>query len=383
MATTPGQSQKTIFFVIPSLGAGGAERVAVNLCKGLSAARWHPVFVTLLGGGAYARELPPHAEHIDLGKHGWWDNPATIVRLARLLRERQPDLIHTRIYFMALITWLARAIARSSARQVSAVDNTLSLSLEDERLTGVRRWMCRRVLPRNDHLVATSRGVRDDLVRNFRVPQERCAVISNGVDVGVVRRRMREALEADRRPDEGPLLVAAGRLVPQKNYPLLLRAFALVRESIPARLLILGEGREKQKLVDLTRSLGVRDAVEFCGFVNNPFKYFRAADLFVMSSDWEGFGNVVIEAMACGTPVVSTRYRHGAEEIITDGTDGLLVPCGDEEALAEAIRRVLEDEALRRELGAVAYGHARDFDNAKIARQYEELFLSVLGCSDD
>ena len=147
LVKTHGQNQKTIFFVVPSLGAGGAERVAANLCKGLPPARWRPVFVTVLGAGPYAGDLPPHAEHIDLGKRSRWDNPATLIRLARLLQQRKPDLVHTRIYFMALLTWLARAIAGGSSRLVSAVDNTLSLSLEDERFTGVRRWMCRRVLP--------------------------------------------------------------------------------------------------------------------------------------------------------------------------------------------------------------------------------------------
>ena len=142
--------------------------------------------------------------------------------------------------------------------------------------------------------------------------------------------------------------------------------------------MILGEGEERQRLINLAEELGVRPFVDFPGFHSNPFKFMAAATVFVLCSDWEGFGNVVIEAMACGTSVVCTRYRYGAEEIITDGVNGLLVPCGSSEALAGAICALLDDGKLRARLARGARRRARDFDNAAITRKYQQVFASAL-----
>ena len=164
---------------------------------------------------------------------------------------------------------------------------------------------------------------------------------------------------------------AQGRLTPQKDFPPLLRAFCLVRKEIPgAKLIILGEGRERLRLEQLAAELGLPGSAQFPGFVLNPFAFMARAAVFVLSSRWEGFGNVLVEAMACGTPVVSTDCPSGPSEILDGGTFGRLVPPGDAAALAEAILSELRSPHNREALMQWADG----FSIENILPQYIALF---------
>jgi len=146
--------------------------------------------------------------------------------------------------------------------------------------------------------------------------------------------------------NQPPLVLAVGRLTAQKDYPTLLRAFAKVRSRRNCRLIILGEGELRDSLEALTSQLGIADSVQLPGFADNPFAWMSKASLFVLSSAWEGLPNVLIQAMACGTPVVSTDCPSGPAEILENGKWGRLVPVGDEVALAEAMDRALEDKVF-------------------------------------
>jgi glycosyltransferase involved in cell wall biosynthesis len=140
-----------------------------------------------------------------------------------------------------------------------------------------------------------------------------------------------------------PVILAVGRLTKAKDYPTLFRAFSLVRQVRPAKLLILGEGEERSNLERLAIELGIQNDVSMPGFVDNPFAFMAKASVFVLSSAWEGFGNVLVEALACGCPVVATDCRSGPREILDNGRYGRLVPVGDHEALAKAILETLDN----------------------------------------
>ncbi len=167
----------------------------------------------------------------------------------------------------------------------------------------------------------------------------------------------------------GPVIVTAGRLVPVKDHASLLAAFALLRAHRPARLVIFGEGPLEGELRAEARRLGIADAILFPGYVNDPAACYRKADLFILSSTSEGFGNVLIEAMAHGVPIVSTDAPHGPREILADGKYGFLVPVGDPAALAAAMEQAL-DAPLP---ASLLQGRAADFDIDLIADQYEAL----------
>ena len=211
----------------------------------------------------------------------------------------------------------------------------------------------RRALHRADGIVAASRGLADEWAGDAAVPRSRIAAIHNPV-VGANLASLAAAPLHHPwfREDGPPLILGAGRLAPQKDFETLLRAFALARRRRPARLAILGDGELLPSLRGLADRLGVRRETLFPGFARNPFAWMARAGVFVLSSKWEGFGNVLAEALACGCPVVSTDCPSGPAEILDGGTWGRLVPVGDPPALAEAILATLDAppdrESLRR-----------------------------------
>jgi glycosyltransferase involved in cell wall biosynthesis len=174
-----------------------------------------------------------------------------------------------------------------------------------------------------------------------------------------------------------PVIIACGRLTYPKNYQLLLEAFARTQKQINSRLLILGQGEERTSLGELTHKLEIQDKVIFLGFQKNPFKYMAISDIFVLSSRWEGFPNVILEAMACGVPVISTRCPYGPDEVITDGINGILVPVGDKDVMADAIIRLLKDKKLREQLIMGGTKRAEDFRIEKMVAEYEMMINSL------
>jgi glycosyltransferase involved in cell wall biosynthesis len=227
---------------------------------------------------------------------------------------------------------------------VLRIGNTLSESLAGR--SALRRWLryrpIRRLYPLADAIVAVSRGVADDVVAIAGVDPERVHVIANPV----IRPGLAEG--AEERPDhpwlrerDRPVLLAVGRLTRQKDFPTLLRAFARVLAERPVRLVILGEGEDRAALLRLAAELGVDDALDMPGFVANVHAWMAHADLFVLSSAWEGSPNALTEALYLGAPVVSTDCRSGPREILDGGRVAPLVPVGDDAALARAIVNTL------------------------------------------
>ena len=228
-----------------------------------------------------------------------------------------------------------------------------------------------------DCVVALSRGVQGDLLSISPALTDKSEVIYNaGFDQDVVV-QSQQAIE--RPPGEQPLLVACGRLTRQKGFPYLINAMVEIRKRLPAHLWIVGEGEDRDALTRQIRETGLSSCVRLLGFQQNPYRYMSAADVFVLSSLWEGFGNVIVEAMACGVPVVSTACPHGPEEILCHEESGLLVPVADARSLAAAVVRVLDDGQLRSRLSQVGQQRAMEFSAEQVARSYEATFLRVVG----
>ncbi|OGP30994.1 MAG: hypothetical protein A2073_01515 [Deltaproteobacteria bacterium GWC2_42_11] len=164
----------------------------------------------------------------------------------------------------------------------------------------------------------------------------------------------------------------------QKGFDYLLKAFSIVlSEGIACRIVIMGKGKEEGFLKKLAKQLNISDRVDFLGFQQNPYRYMLHSTVFVLSSLYEGFPNVLLEALALGVPSIAARCPTGPEEIIADGVNGLLVPPADEKSLAEAIKRLLTDEALRKRLGEAGKKCAEDFRVAKIIKEYEAVIEGV------
>jgi len=236
----------------------------------------------------------------------------------------------------------------------------------------------RHLYPHADRIIAIAKGVKRDLLDFLSLHSEKVSVVYNAIDIAAIDRLKREEVSHPWFQDDIPVLLACGRLAFPKNYPLLLKAFTKVQRYIKAKLLILGEGEEKGSLENLVRELRIKDNVIFLGFQRNPYKFMAKSHVFILSSSREGFPNVLIEAMACGLPVISTRCPSGPDEIITNEVNGMLVPVGNVDALATAIIRLLKDDQLRRRLSEAGRRRAQDFRAEKMMAEYERVFLEVM-----
>jgi glycosyltransferase involved in cell wall biosynthesis len=228
-----------------------------------------------------------------------------------------------------------------------------------------------------DAVVATSQGVADDLDHGFGVRTRHLTVIPNPVDLDAVSRRSIESLDrAVTAQWTDRTIVAAGRLADAKNYPLLIEAMGLVRQRVAARLVILGHGERETALRTLVGALGLNDVVEFAGFQENPWKFIARSAVFVLTSRYEGFGNVLVEALACGVPVVATASA-GTRDIVRHEIDGLLIEQHSPQAVADALVRVLADGTLRARLAENARAGAHRFSLAQVSARYDDLFKGL------
>ncbi|MEY2169862.1 MULTISPECIES: glycosyltransferase [unclassified Rhodanobacter] len=329
-----------ILLVLPSLERGGGERVLLQLAGSFLAAGREVHVAVLLGGGPL-RPLVPDAvtlhELIDAG-----DAPKGLAlawkalpRLASLIRTIKPHAVLSTMTGTSLLTVLAcmraRIRARLVLREASSLVNTKS-ALKRQAM----RWLYRRV----GGLVAVSAGVAQDL-RGLGLADDRIHVIRNPVDV----ERLRQLAAVGLPPallDNAPYVVSLGRLTEAKDFPTLLRAYATSALRGSHRLIIVGEGEQRTNLENLMRDLGLADRVLLTGAMDNPYRVLADASLHVLSSRWEGYPNVLLEALALGVPMVSTDCPHGPCEILDGGRYGRLVPVGDAAALAHAMDAELE-----------------------------------------
>ena len=220
-------------------------------------------------------------------------------------------------------------------------------------------------------IVATSRGVADDLTAGFGIDPDRIEVLANPVDLERVGAAIAEPIDDTVLPQgAGPLIVAAGRLADAKNYPLMIESFALLRQQVPARLCILGQGEREPTLRQLIAERGLQDAVRLAGFQPNPWKYIARADVFLLTSRYEGFGNVLIEAMACGVPAVATASP-GTRDIIRNGVDGLLVDMHTARAVSAALIDILTNSEKRGRMAGAARSGAARFATPAVVAKYD------------
>lgn len=330
-----------IAIFIPSLHGGGAERVMVTLANGF-AARGHRVDLVLARAeGPYLSDVAKTVRIVDLGKRRVLAN---LLPLARYLRRERPDAMLSALNHANIVAIHARKLARVKTRLVVSERNSLSGGATSAKARLIRLLM-RRLYPAADCVVAVSQAMAGELVSELGLPAAKVTSIHNPIDINIVQGRMDEAVDHPWLNDrQMPVILAAGRLTSQKDYPTLLAAVAQLRLDRPARLVILGKGEEQEALIALANQLGIGAHVFFAGFQPNPFAWMAKCDLFVMSSRHEGFPNVLVQAMACGAKVVSTDCPTGPDEILEGWRWGRLVPVGDASALAKAMIDTLDDK---------------------------------------
>ncbi|MBD2776045.1 glycosyltransferase [Iningainema tapete] len=336
-----------IAIFLRELYGGGAERTILNLAGAFLKQDLNVDLVVARAKGSFLERVPPEIRLVDL-KSQWVLN--SLPKLVEYLRRDRPTTLLAALHYPCEIALWAKRLSGVSTRVVVCEQNTLSVEAQRIPQISVRLTplAARLFYPWADGIVAVSHGVAQDLANITYLPQKRIQVIHNPVVVPEIFTRAQESVDHPWfQPGEPPVILAVGRLYLQKDFPTLIRAFAQVRQLLPARLVILGDGPEKPQLETLIRELGLDEEVALLGFVQNPYAYMAQAKVFVLSSAWEGLPTVLIEAMAVGTPVVSTNCPSGPSEILAEGKYGLLTPVGDSKAMAQAILSVLSGNAKR------------------------------------
>ncbi len=377
----PEPSPLRVLFFTTALGGGGAESHALRVMNHLDRSRVVPELAVSRRGGSYEPFLRD-----DVTVFGVSDEriPSSTGRLLasapglwRLATARKYDLVCSLMDTPNLVALAALRPMRRRPKHVAVVQIPPSIEFAQTRAgRTVGLPSIRAFYPLADRVVALSRGVARDLESISPRLTGNISVIHNAcVDERLLDQSLDAAAEVP--VATRPVLLAAGRLTYQKGYPDLLEAFAAVARRVECELWILGEGPERPSIEASIARLGLGSSVRLLGFQANPQAFMRRASVFVLSSLYEGFGNVIVEAVACGAPVVSTDCPHGPAEIIRDGDSGLLVPVGQPLALAAALVRVLTDDALRSKLRESGLRRAEDFHARVIASAYADEFRAV------
>ncbi|MFZ1744549.1 MAG: glycosyltransferase [Nitrospirales bacterium] len=388
-----GARQRIAFFMYRMSG-GGAPRCAVKLANGLVSRGYDVDVVMVNEKSKYAESLLTGIRRVVLSQPQWGRLHAALYRhlpfrwirvflsalpLTRYLHVRPPDIIvaaGNRVLLTAVIAWrISGKPMPLILRATNFPSGNLNLweplrMIRDLYLRGRSRLVYRPAT----RTVAVSDGVAEEVVRLANLPREAITTVFEPVlDDSVAEKANTPLVHPWLEPGQPPVLLAVGRLRFQKDYPTLIKAFALVHNKRPVRLVILGAGPVRSRWQDMIAALGVESDVFFFGYAENPFAWMARASLFVLSSAWEGLGCVLIEALACGCPVVSTNCPSGPWEILSKGKYGRLVPCRDPAALAEAIlatldapvdRQALRDRARVFDLETSIKGYIATFEQA-------------------
>lgn len=392
-----------IAVLIPSIQSGGAERVALSTSQGL-AKRGHNVDLILFNNiNSHLVETPEkmnlvqledsHVRGIDRSGNiavsetniGFlnalkvlWKRPHLLpstkqlqrsVMLLQYLEKSKPDCIISHMHRAAEVAWLTSNMMPNPVPVLCVVHNVGS-----EIKTDRQRRQFWNVLSQAQRVVAVSEAVKKAVVEQSVVSKSMISVIYNGVQVKNIETLSRE------RPEHKwfgcakiPIVLGVGRLVPQKDWPTLMRAFCLLRRRMKCRLLILGEGPLKQRFQDLSHQLSIEEDFDNPGYAGNPYQYMRHSAVMGLSSEFEGLGMVLLEALACGCPCVSTDID-GPQEVLADGRYGTLVPVGDHEAMANALEAAIRTPPPR----DLLQRRAEEFSLERCVSKYEKLIASVV-----
>ena len=404
-----GTRANRIAVLLPSLQGGGAERSMLNLVQAFLARGRAVDLVLHQAKGEYLAEVPKGATMIELDATGdlqsRWIAAMAAIRdffallrpvllakknapevarlrsLQRYMEKRRPDVVLSALTYANLVAVWAKQTSASGVPVVVSERNALATYCASPHK--FRKWrfrylpeLVRRTYPGADAVVAVSSHVAHELTTVIGLPPQSVTTIYNPVVDDTLRASAAAALEHMWfAPGAVPVILGVGRLTEQKDFPTLLRAFASVRAKREVRLVILGEGRLRGDLEELASQLGIQADVDMPGFVENPFQYMARASVLVLPSLYEGLPGVLIQAMACGCPVVSTDCPGGSAEILADGEYGALVEVGDANGMANAVLVELDQPTASDTLQR----RAEDFSVERAVSNYLNLLDSVVG----
>jgi len=356
-----------VAFFLPDLSGGGGQRVTLHILRGLAERGFAVDLVVARREGALQEQVADDVAVRNLGTRrypgiGIWPSVGPLVGY---LRRAEPDALVSGLRYT---NTMAVAAGRLTDTPVLPTEHT-TFDRDGGLKTAVTARLARQLFPRATQVVSVSEGIERTLIEHTPLGSDDVTTIYNPVVTPALFEQATEPLD---HPwfDDHEVVLGVGRLEPEKDFESLLRAFERLHTRRPeSRLVILGAGSRADALERVAAELDVADIVDFAGFVGNPYNYMREAAVLALTSRREGLPTVLIEALACGTPVVSTDCPHGPSEILAQGAYGLLTPVGDDDALASALEFALRSSTDRERLRA----RAADFDAESITEEYVQL----------
>ncbi len=368
-------------FFLPSLEGGGAEKNVIHFIGALPKDDYGITIALAQKKGVFLSSVPAHVTVVDLNSKSL---TVLFFKLRDYIKKNPNHIFISSFPRFNAISLLARKFSGAPVKVIIIEHKAFSLFATTSRFF-VHRFIARFMFPHfiklfyptADAIICVSYGVKKDLL-TFIANSPKISVIYNPVVTESIGQLCGQEVSHPWFFDKNvPIVLAVGRLIYAKDYPTLLTSFANVLKKVPVRLAILGEGDQRAALELRAAELGIQESVAFLGFDQNPYKYMSRASVFVLSSVHEGFGNVLVEAMACGVPVVSTDCKSGPSEIIQNGQNGLLVPPKDKEALAEALLKILQNPTLARTLAENGKKRAEYFTVQKSTQAYQHIFKQL------
>jgi glycosyltransferase involved in cell wall biosynthesis len=360
-------NDKRIAFFLPTLNGGGAERISINLLKEMSKHNIPLDLVLATATGPYLKQVPESVRIINLesGRVA-----KALIPLSNYLKNTKPFALLSHQNYANVIAVLANKLARIQTQLVLVEHITLSQSRTTSIVGNLVPIFMRLLYPQANAIVGVSKGVSSDLEIKLGLTAGHVKTIYNPVVDNILLDQAQERLiHPWFQANNPPIFIAVGRLSKQKDFTNLIQAFAIVRKQIQSRLIILGEGECRYELESLVKSLDLTKDIEMPGFVDNPYAYMSRASAFILSSLWEGLPTVLIEAMACGCPVISTDCPSGPREILEAEKYGILVPISDPTSLSAAMLKSLNSPSNRDKL----IERAMFFSNKEATGKYLKL----------
>lgn len=362
-----------LLIVLPSLEFGGIERTTINILRNLK--KIQPAIILHENMEHYFLDIDCKVYRFeDFGDCTPTLSPRSLYAYAKAVKKvsdrERSDIVMGFMQFAPIYATFARDFFFMKSKVVISYRGVVSEYLKIIPLNRWVRLLIHFSVRRASGIIVPSEGVKRDLIDHFGATEFNTRVIHNGIDLNFVRAAAKEAVTLKK---DCHWVVTSARLDSiQKDFLTLLKAFRIVRNSIRAKLLIIGEGPQRERILSWIKEMSLDDDVLLLGFQENPFRYVVRADVFVLSSLVEGFGNVIVEAMALGIPVISTDCPSGPGEIINHGINGFLVPVGDYNRMAGYILEIINDGKLQNKISQAGLKRAEDFSALKMAKNYED-----------
>jgi glycosyltransferase involved in cell wall biosynthesis len=378
------QEKIKLLFFHPTIVFGGAERTTATLLEKLDKSIFDVLFVT-------KKDIfhPLPVERVmyidDLGIHVGFNGLVSLVKdvriMLRLIKRERPHVVFGMLHYACIILSITKIFLKDKVKIIISPRTPTKDAIKyycRETILGKPLWnfMVQFFCRHSDHIVVASKGLKQECIADYKAESNNVVVINNSVDAQSVGRLSMGSIGRDNTFD-GFVISTAGRLVEEKDVDVLIKAFALLRKDLKAQLWIVGDGPDRPVLESLAAHLNVLNDIIFFGFQENPYKFINRSEIFVHTSRFEGFGNIILEAMACGVPVIATDCPFGPREIINNGEDGILVPVSDEKALAKELKMVLENNEARKRFVKNAHRRLLEFTPERMVRSYEDVFLNI------